>query len=84
MRHRGSPILKGILGIPKSLVVERLHRQSSTNERACIEVLHEAKKYQTLNVQSKMEERCANDTLGEFGPSDDIEANLQTDTKLKY
>ena len=33
-------------------------------------------------VQSKMEERCANDYLEEFGPADDVDATQQTDAEV--
>ena len=35
-----------------------------------------------LKVQSEMEERCANDSLEEFGPADDFKASQQTDAEV--
>ena len=34
------------------------------------------------NVQSEMEERCANDDLEEFSSADDVEASQQIDTEV--
>ena len=85
MRHRRSPIPKGRLEIPITMLVKR-HKASpavfNKMKELVFEYYTEPENVKKSKVQSEMEERYANDNLEEFGPADDVEGSQQTGAEV--
>ena len=85
VRYRRSPIPKGGLEIPITMLVKR-HKASpavfNKMKKLVLEYYTEPENIKKSKVQSEMEERCATDDLDEFGPADDVEASHQSDAHV--
>ena len=85
VRYRRSPIPKGGLEIPITMLVKR-HKASpavfNKMKELVFEYYTEPENVKKSKVQSEMEERYANDDLEEFGPADNVEGSQQTYANL--
>ena len=83
--YRRSPIPKGGLEIPITMLVKR-HKASpavfNKMKELVFEYYTEPENVKKSKVQSEMEERYANDNLEEFGPADDVEGSQQTGAEV--
>ena len=85
MGYKRSPIPKGGLEIPITMLVKR-HKASpavfNKMKELVFEYYTEPENVKKSKVQSEMEERYANDDLEEFGPAEDVEGSQQTGAEV--
>ena len=75
VRYRRSPIPRGGLEIPSTIVVFIKMKE------IILEYYTEPENIKRLKAQSEIEEQQANDDLEEFRPADDVEASKQSDVE---
>ena len=83
MWYRRSPIPKGGLEIPITMLVKRRKASPAVSNKMkelVFEYYTEPENVRKSKVQSEMEERYAN--LEEFGPADNVEGSQQTGARV--